>query len=396
MIGAADRLRGRRRPPFAGPFRSSSVMPLFPLLADEYGDDLWFRPQASTFAGTVDSLWWLITWISVFFFVLVVGAMGWFMWRYRHRPVEKFESPAPDHNLPLELTWTVIPTLLVIVIFGFGFTGYLDQRTPPADAYEVRVIAKKWAWDFIYVDAGFRSSTLYIPADRPVKLRMTSQDVIHSFFVPAFRAKWDVVPGRDTEIWFECNRPGSYLYECTEYCGTGHSSMIKQDGVVAIPLEEFEERLAEERRISLGGIIKDPLLAGEKIYLERGCSACHSVDGRDLNCPTWEGLYGKVREFADGTSAKADPQYIRESIIQPDAKVVKGYPNIMISYKGALEDIEIEALTLYIKSLSEQGRRDIEKFGTPISDEAVEAAGIDRAAVEAEMEAEAADPGDGG
>ena len=209
-------------------------MSLLPPLADAYGDGLWFRPAASTFAESSDSLWWLITWISVAFFVPIAGVMGWFMWTYRHRPAETFDPRSPSHNLPLELTWTVIPTLLIIVIFGFGFTGYLDMRTPPADAYEVRVIAQKWAWTFLHPN-GLISSKLYVPTDRPVKLRMVSQDVIHSFYVPAFRTKWDVVPGRDSTVWFTCTEPGEYLYECTEYCGTGHSTMIGVGGVVARP-----------------------------------------------------------------------------------------------------------------------------------------------------------------
>ena len=344
-------------------------MPFPPPLADAYGDGLLFRDQASTFADNSDSLFWLITNISIFFFVLVVGAMGWFMWRYRHRPVETFSPEAPNHNLPLELTWTVIPTLLVIVIFGFGFTGYLDQRTPPADAYEVRVIAKKWNFRFIYADANFQSSKLFIPVGRPVRLRMVSQDVLHSFYVPAFRSKWDIVPGRDSIVWFNCTKPGEYLYECTEYCGTGHSDMIgpanengTPRGVVAIPLEEFEDRLREERRVALEELKEDPLAGGEKIYKDAGCSACHTVTGENLNCPTWKGLWGSVRPFTDGTSAVADDAYIRESILRPDAHVVKGYQNVMPSYRGQLEEIEISALTAYIRSVSEEGRAELDKF----------------------------------
>ena len=362
-------------------------MPFAPLLADDYGEGLWFRPQASTFAGTVDQLWWLITWVSVFFTVVVGGALVWFMVKYRHRPVETFDPESPDHNLPLELTWTVIPTLIVIVIFGLGFTGYLDQRTPPADAYEVGVVAKKWGWEFQYYDAGFRSPTLYIPVDRPVKLRMTSQDVIHSFYVPAFRAKWDVVPGRNSVVWFECNRPGSYLYECTEYCGTGHSSMIKENGVVAIPLEEFEDRLIVERKKSLAPIVVDPLKEGERLWEAKACSGCHSIDGAKLNCPSWQGIYGTRRPMADGSTVLCDPDYVKESIIQPDAKIVKGYGNVMPSYKGKIEEIEIFALTIFIKSLSEEGKAELEKFGYDVPQEAIEAAGISEEDIEQAREA---------
>ena len=341
-----------------------------PPLADAYGDGLLFRAQASTFAETSDSLFWLITWISVFFFVLVAGAMGWFMWRYRHKPAETFDPQSPSHNLPLELTWTVIPTLLVVVIFGFGFTGFLDMRTPPADAYEVRVIAKKWNFQFVYADAGFTSSKLYIPVDRPVRLRMVSQDVIHSFYVPAFRAKWDIVPGRDSVVWFTCTEPGEYLYECTEYCGTGHSSMIGADGVIALPLDEFEDGLREAKKDYYETIKENPIAGGEKIYKEAGCSACHSVEaGVNLSCPTWANLYGAERQFADGTVLDAaDGAYIRESIIAPDVKIVKGYNNVMPSYKGLLDEVEIEALTHYIRTLSEAGRADLEKYDLPDPD----------------------------
>ena len=346
---------------------------LTPPLADGYGDGLWFREQASTFAESSDSLFWLITWISVAFFVPMMIGMAWFMWRYRHTPAETFDSPAPDHNLPLELTWTVIPTLLVVVIFGFGFTGYLDQRTPPADAYEVRVVAAKWNFQFVYPDAGgFISDKLYVPVGRPVRLRMVSSDVLHSFYVPAFRAKWDIVPGRDSVIWFDCTKPGEYLYECTEYCGRGHSTMIgpKNEagvhrGVIALPLDEFEARLEAERQQSIIEIGNDPIGGGERLYVERGCKACHSVDGANLACPTWKGLYGTTREFTDGTSGVADGAYIRESIIDPGAHVVKGYSNVMPSYKGRLEELEIEALIAYIRTLSDEGQAYLKENPVP-------------------------------
>ena len=333
-------------------------MTFAPTLADAYGDGLWFRDQASTFAEQSDSLWWMITWISVIFFVPMMAAMVWFMWTYRHKPAETFDPKSPSHNLPLELTWTVVPTLLIIVIFGFGFTGFLDMRTPPADAYEVRVIAQKWAWTFVYPN-GFTDSTLYVPTDRPTTLRMVSQDVIHSFYVPAFRTKWDVVPGRDSTVWFEPTKPGEYLYECTEYCGTGHSTMVKPNGVVAVPGDEFADYIENVRITSLEELKEDMVGGGEKLYQSAGCSVCHSVDGAKMNCPTWLDLYGKERQFTDGTSAVADGAYIRESILVPDAHIVQGYPNIMSSYKGKLADIQIDAITAYIRTLSEAGRAEM-------------------------------------
>ena len=348
-----------------------------------------FPEGASTFAENSDSLFWLITDISIVFFVLVVGAMGWFMWRYRHKPAETFSPDAPNHNLPLELSWTVIPTLLVIVIFGFGFTGYLDQRTPPADAYEVRVIAKKWNFQFVYPDAGFTDSKLYIPVGRPVRLRMVSQDVLHSFWVPAFRAKWDIVPGRDSIVWFECTEPGTYLFECTEYCGRGHSSMIGEDGVVALPLEEFEAGLREAKLKAQVGTLLDPVEKGEQLYVDAGCKACHSVEESiKLNCPTWDGLWGAERQFVDGTSAVADDAYLEQSIIQPDARIVQGYRNVMPSYKGQLTNIQLFGLTQYIRSLSEEGRAAAEKFDLEgRKRELAEEVGIDLEAAEAEAAA---------
>ncbi|MEM9703061.1 MAG: cytochrome c oxidase subunit II, partial [Planctomycetota bacterium] len=351
--------------------------PMFvlPPIAQDYGDGLVFRPQASTFAETTDSLFWLITWIAIVFFLIVVGAMGWFMFRYRHRPVATFAPDTPSHNLPLELTWTVIPTLLVIVIFGFGFTGYLDQRTPPVDAYEVRVIAKKWNFTFIYPDAGFTDSKLYIPVGRPVRLRMVSNDVLHSFYVPAFRSKWDIVPGRDSIVWFECTKPGKYLYECTEYCGKDHSNMIKECGVVAVPEEEFEETLRQVKIDKLKDLEKDPLGGGEALYKNAGCAACHSVNGDTNVCPTWQRLWGTNRALADGTEVLADDAYIRESILEPGAKIANGYKNNMPSYTGQLAEEEIMALTIYIRSLSEEGRAtNIEAAIPPIGGEGEEAA----------------------
>ena len=343
-------------------------MPFLPPPAFDDGGFL-FPEEASTFAGHTDNLFWLITWISVAFFVPMMGVMGWFMWRYRHKPSERFSPDTPSHNLPLELTWTVIPTLLVVVIFGFGFTGYLDMRTPPADAYEVRVIAKQWNFLFSYADAGFTSDKLYVPVGRPVRLRMVSQDVIHSFYVPAFRAKWDVVPGRDSVVWFTCTEPGEYLYECTEYCGKDHSYMIgdpdQGGGVIALPLEEFEDALRAAKIEELKKLKEDPVAGGQELYAKAGCASCHSVDGSAKSCPTWQGLWGTEREFTDGTGAVADDEYIRESILEPDAKVVKNYRPVMQSYKGQLEPIQIWAITQYMRTLSEEGRAASEAFAVP-------------------------------
>lgn len=350
------------------------------------GKTFWLPEQASTTAGEVDRIFYFIYWICVFFFALVAGAMFYFMIRYRRR---RIDDPVLHitHNTPLELAWTILPSLLLIVMFWWGFKGFMDMRTAPTGAYEVKVDAQKWSWSFKY-PRGIDDSDLHIPVDTPIRLVMTSADVIHSLFVPAFRAKRDVVPGRYSELWFQAIRTGEYPLTCTEYCGTKHSDMrgtvyvhpLTGDNSferwleTADPLNnpamtpEFYQEYTSDPEQFLAKHKDDPTLAkvlpklvtpqlmGQRLYARKGCSTCHSVTGVDNTStggPAWNNVFGRTETFQDGGSQVVDENYIRESVLNPQKHIVKGYQNIMP--KIAIKDREIDMIIAYIKSLSAAG-----------------------------------------
>jgi len=315
-------------------------------LAGALPDDrsFWMPPQVSTVAQGVDWLFHFILAISVFFFLLIVAVMVVFIIRYRRRGGRAAE-PSPSHNMALEVTWTVIPLLLVVAIFGFGFKGYLDMSTPPANAYEILVDAQKWNWSFTYPN-GYVDADLHVPVDRPVRLVLSSQDVIHSLYIPSFRIKMDVVPGRYSKAWFEATQPGEYDLFCAEYCGTSHSDMIAN--VIVHPVGEFETWLEKASNFLE---TMTPVEAGRKLYQVRGCQQCHSVDGSAKTGPSFLGIFGHEQALADGSSVIADENYIRESILEPQAKVVAGFDPVMPTYQGRLSDPEISAIIEYLKSL---------------------------------------------
>jgi cytochrome c oxidase subunit II len=305
---------------------------------------LWFPEGASRNAGEVDRLFYFILAISVFFFFIIVSAMTVFTIRYRRQG----PSDAPQgshHNTLLEITWSVIPGIIVAVIFVWGFAAYLNMRTPPDNAYEVQVIARKWSWAFVYPN-GHVDSDLHVPVDRPIRLVMSSDDVIHSLYVPAFRIKMDLVPGRYTETWFEATRPGEYTLFCAEYCGTQHSTMLAQ--VVVHPSGEFEPWLENAANL-LENLT--PVEAGEVLYQRRGCVQCHSLDGSAKAGPSFQGVFGTSQLMTSGESVLVDENYLRESILEPQAKIRAGYKPVMPTYQGQLKDDEIAALIAFIKSL---------------------------------------------
>ena len=305
----------------------------------------WLPPAISSVAREVDWVFYLVLWISVFFFLLIVALMVVFLFKYRARPGHEVE-PSPAHNIPLEITWIAIPLLLVLVIFYYGFRGFMNMITPPGDAYEIQVTAQKWNWLFTYPN-GYTDATLHVPVDRPVELTMVSEDVIHSFYVPAFRIKRDVVPGRYNKTWFEANAPGQYVLFCAEYCGTSHSDMIAD--VVVHPSGEFEKWLREASDFLA---TMSPVDAGRKLYEVQGCGQCHSVDGTPGVGPTFQGLFGRTERMASGVTITADENYIRESILEPQAQIVAGYEGVMPTYQGRLNNEEISAIITYIKSIS--------------------------------------------
>jgi cytochrome c oxidase subunit 2 len=313
------------------------------LLAQTEGS-FWMPPRASTTAPEVDFAFNFILAISAVFFSLIVVLMVVFVILFRRRP-DVPPGQSPSHSTPLEITWTLIPTGLVLFIFYFGFSAFMDMKTAPRNVYEVRVTGQKWSWVFSYPD-GTTSPLLHVPVDRPVRLTMTSEDVIHSLFIPAFRVKMDLVPGRYTQVWFQAVEPGEYDLYCAEYCGTGHSDMLSK--VVVHRPGEFEKWLADA-----ANVLKrlPPAEAGRELFLRNGCSACHSTDGSAKTGPTLKGIYGQTHAFSNASPAKVDDNYIRESIVDPMAKIREGFQGVMPTFKGRLKDKELTAIIEYLKTL---------------------------------------------
>jgi cytochrome c oxidase subunit 2 len=306
----------------------------------------WLPPPRSTYAGDIDFVFNFILGISVFFFLLIVGLMLAFVIRYRAREgVEP--QPSPKHNLALEVVWTGIPLLLVMFIFYFGFRSYMKLAVDPQNAYEIQVTGQKWTWFFTYPN-GYVAEQLHVPVDRAVRLVMTSEDVIHSLFIPAFRLKRDVVPGRYHKVWFNATEPGEYDLFCAEFCGTNHSNMTTK--VVVHAAGEFDKWLEDASNLLAH---MSPQDAGRELYKGRGCSQCHSIDGKVGTGPTFLNLFGHPVAMKDGTTLTADENYIRESILNPQARLVAGFQPVMPTFKGKFKDEEITAVIEYIKTLKE-------------------------------------------
>lgn len=306
-------------------------------------DSILFPPQASTYAKDVDALYFYIHYLSIFFWVLIVAAILYFMWRYKrgHR-----EGVGPSHNLPLELTWSIIPLILVISMFLWGFKAFLNMSRAPGDAEVIHVTAKKWMWTFEYANGQQAIGELHVQANKPYKLVMTSQDVIHSFFVPSFRNKMDVIPGRYTTFWFEPTMLGEQQVFCTEYCGDGHSDMLAK--IVVHTPEDYAKWVEENQKEDTTTPL--PQL-GEKLYTSKACFTCHSTDGSIKVGPSFKGLFGKQEHLADGSTVEVNEDYIHESVLNPTAKVVQGFQPVMPTYQGQLSDREISGLIEYIKTL---------------------------------------------
>jgi len=313
--------------------------------AVQAGPGFWMPAQGSTGAVAVDRIFWLVLWVSVFFFVLIVSLMVIFVVRYRRRAGREESEPSPRHNTPLEITWTAIPIMIVIVIFVWGFKEFLNINTPPVNAYEVQVTGQKWKWLFTYPN-GHVDEDLHVPVHTPIQLVMTSEDVIHGFYIPAFRLKRDVVPGRYVKIWFQAVQTGEYQIYCTQYCGTGHSDMWAK--VVVHEPGGFEKWMAEA-----GNFMKTmpPAQAGERLYRTLGCAQCHTVTGEASTGPTWKGLFGSRVPLEGGRALTADENYLRTCILDPTQNVPLGFQPVMPTFKGRVNDPEITAIIEYIKTL---------------------------------------------
>ena len=309
---------------------------------------IWMPPARSTIAGDVDKLFFFIYYIAIGFFLLVVIAAIYFLIKYRRKGGEPGLTDGRDHNFKLELVWTIIPTILVFIVFVWGFRTYLRMNVAPKDAMEVKVTGQQWFWTFDYPNGATSMNQLVVPYGKPVKLLLSSKDVIHSFYVPDFRIKMDVLPNRYTTIWFDANRVGTYNLFCTEYCGTGHSTMLGKVKVVAD--DEYEDWL---KKVGSGSDNDETPLPelGEKIYKSKACMTCHSTDGKAGVGPSFKGVFGHEVEFADGSKATVDENYIRESVLNPQAKVVKGFAPVMPTFQGLLTDREIDGVIAYIKTL---------------------------------------------
>jgi cytochrome c oxidase subunit II len=306
-------------------------------------DSVWLPQSSSTIAPEIDSGFYLTIWICVAFFVAVVGAMFYFAWKYKRKSDDERTSPI-DHNFKLEVAWSVVPTVLLIYLFWIGIKGYANAQVAPNDSYEIQVTAQMYNWTFQYPD-GSISNDLFVPVGRNVKLNMSSKDVIHAFWVPEFRVKQDVVPGLYSSMWFNATRETHSAIECTEYCGDGHSKMYAE--VRAMPAATFDEW-----RLNDWIDPKNPLppeKLGEKRYAAL-CQSCHSLDGSKVQGPSFKGIYGKQESFEDGSSGVVDDNYIRQSIYEPQAKIVAGYPRTMPTFKGQLKDRDIEGIIAFLKA----------------------------------------------
>jgi len=295
-------------------------------------------------SANVDNVMYFIAGVSVFMLVLVTFLMIFFVVKYsskRNPTAENIEG-----NLPLEIIWTVIPTILVLAMFYYGWIGFKIMRNPPKDAMPVKVTARMWSWSFTY-ENGQNSGELNVPLNRPVKLIIVSEDVIHSLFIPAFRIKEDAVPGMETYLWFNPDKTGTYDLFCSEYCGVGHHSMISKVNVMS---QDDFSKWYEKKDEAAVPQVQDALV----IMKKNGCLNCHTMDGTVEIGPSFKGIFGKKIEVITNWKEHevvVDNEYLKRSMLEPEADVVKGFDSIMPSQKGVLTDEEIEAIINYIKDL---------------------------------------------
>jgi cytochrome c oxidase subunit II len=305
-----------------------------------------FLPSASSIkAEGVDDLFMFILWLNILFFLLIAGLTVLFCIQYKRRSATQ-KTAHIEHNTVLELSWTILPLILCMVVFFWGFNTYMQANVAPDGAMEIQVTAKKWIWTFGYPDGSTGIGKMWVPVNKPVRLIMHSEDVLHAFFVPAFRVKADVLPNRYTEVWFHATEVGDYVIPCTEYCGKGHSEM---KAVVKVVSQQDYEKFLEEGDPEEKGMPPEKL--GAALYVNLGCSTCHSIDGSKGQGPSWKGIYSQQHKMVDGKSFAVDENYIRTSILQPQAMIVEGYQGIMPSYQGQIRERQLVALIAYIKSL---------------------------------------------
>ncbi len=321
---------------------------------------LFLPEQASTFASKVDELHVFVLVATILASIGVGVTALYFFFRFRRR--ERHQTT--EYIVPTVMTeflFVSVPFVLFLLWFALGFRDYTWVQTPPRDAMDVYVLGKQWMWKFSYPEGPNGVNVLHVPANRPVRLLMTSRDVIHSFFIPAFRIKRDVIPGRYTDTWFEATKPGTYDIYCTEYCGLSHSKMLAK--VVVLKAEEYENWVKEQRmgdKQNRQDALADTTLVspranlaqqGQRLVGEAGCLKCHTVDGEQHIGPTFVGLYGREERLEGGETITVDEGYITQSMMVPGEHIVSGFPNVMPTYQGKLHSMETVAIVEYIKSL---------------------------------------------
>lgn len=327
----------------------------------QMSDSPWeLLPTASNHAESLDNLYLFLTAVCAVSFVLVIGAMFYFMWKYKQRGDNDKTSPL-THNGRLEFAWSAIPAVFLMLFFIWGELDFVKLSAPPADAIDIRVTGQKWYWTIEYPGRSVASTTavldgevaplLIVPLGQPVRLLMTSKDVIHSFYIPAFRVKKDVVPGRYTSVWFEPIIEGEFPVFCTEYCGDEHSSMLAI--VRVVKPEDYDAAVLAATTLVQGQSDKGETVEqfGERVYKAFACNSCHNTDATVKVGPGFGGLFGKTETFTDGSSQAVDENYIRESIYTPNTKVVAGFTPQMPSFAGQINDDQMNAIIAYIKSL---------------------------------------------
>jgi cytochrome c oxidase subunit 2 len=361
---------------------------------------MWFSSTGSNFAGGVDALFYYIFWVSAAFFVLLMALMVYWGVKYRRRPGQPaIAEPSASHNTRLELAWSIIPSILMLVMFIWGARDYLKLVVAPSGAETINVTAKQWAWSWDYPNgaqsletetvADVEGAVFALPFGTPVEFVMTSTDVIHSFYIPGFRIKRDVFPNRFTSVWatpteithtydealertVKIEGADDYFLFCAEYCGDQHSQMANRIAILSTP--DYHAWLAKQMDTSGISLVE----LGQKLTVSRGCMACHRIDDQNGSGPTWKGIWGEARPPVGGKSAISgvvDFNFVREAILEPGAYVRAGFANQMPSYQGQLSAREVLAIATYIKSLTERYRSEAEA----LAEQEMEARGEDGA-----------------
>jgi cytochrome c oxidase subunit 2 len=300
-----------------------------------------FPEQASSFARDVDALYFFLIAVSSFFALLVAGLVIAFGVRFRRRRAATVGARI-EGNLPMELIWSAIPTMIAMIMFGWGASVYYHLRRPPDEAMQIYAVGKQWMWKFQHLEGQREINELHVPTGRPVKITVTSEDVLHSLYFPAFRTKIDAIPGRYMDLWFEATKPGTYHLFCAEYCGTNHSGMI--GSVVVMEPAAYQSWLSGGSE----GTLAD---RGGALFQQLACNSCHLETGQGRG-PSLQNIWGKPVELSDGSTVIVDDAYVRESILSSQAKVVKGFQPLMPTFQGLISEESLVALIEHIRSLS--------------------------------------------